>query len=962
MKKIYILTLLGIMFCSLAKSQTFFDNFDSYTAGDYITKANSRWTTWSGTSGGSDDNKVSNTDAFSGKNSLAYSGGPGPSDIVLPFGGEYNKGMFVYKQMMKISASSSAYFNFQADSKVGTRWALEVTFGTGGTVTFTNTTMTVNYPQGTWFEFKVQINFALNRWEIFINGVSKGYFSNSINQVASVDLYSSASTGSFWIDNVYFKYYPPGPNDGGIVSVDSPVTYCSGSTRNVYATVRNYGNKALDSITLNWSVNRVKQTSVKYKTKIDTANSSAGPLAKVKLGSYTFKSAADTIKVWTLLPNGVTDTIPMNDTFAMAKKPSPPPIADAGNDQAVCPGTKVRIGTTGGSGNTYSWTSKPAGYTASTFNADVTPSATTTYYLKVTSSGTGCFTIDSVTITVKTAPKANAGSDKTMCAGDSVQIGAAVDTNLTYVWTSTPAGFTSKLANPIVKPSQNTSYSLSVTNKDGCTNSDTMIVNVNPLPTANAGSDQNICKGSSAQIGKAAVSGNTYSWRSVPAGFTSSVANPTVTPSDTTVYILKVTNSTGCVKEDEVKISVSPLPVAEAGNPSSVCAGSSVKIGSPAKTGQTYSWTSRPAGFTSFSAEPTVSPTVTTTYKLLVRGNGCTSEDSVTITIVDPPKVDAGTAQSVCSGDSVLIGTTAINGVTYSWTSSPAGFSSTSAIVKVSPSVTTTYTLVGTNTNGCTAQSKVTVTVKASPVANAGSPKTICSGESAPIGSASQSGYTYSWTSDPAGFTSTNANPTVSPTTTTTYKLVVTNASGCSARGQVIITISNPTASFHSSNAGMTTTFTAKGKGYKTYEWDFGDAAKDTGYTVSHTYSQAAQVKVHLKVTTQEGCTAAKDSFVNVGVSGIRSDESQTYQVALYPNPFTSVTTMSYTLPRHAQVEIVLLDVTGRQVAQLVNAGQAEGLHEVRISSADYNLQKGIYFVQMHVEGSAVVRKIIKVE
>src|SRR6185295_5066714 len=103
--------------------------------------------------------------------------------------------------------------------------------------------------------------------------------------------------------------------------------------------------------------------------------------------------------------------------------------------------------------------------------------------------------------------------------------------------------------------------------------------------------------------------------------------------------------------------------------------------------------------------------------------------------------------------------------------------------------VTTTYNLSQTSACG-TATGKVVITITNIPAANTGVSKTICNGASANIGLASVAGNTYSWTSIPVGFNSTFANPSVSPTVTTTYNLSQTSACG-TATGKVVITITN---------------------------------------------------------------------------------------------------------------------------------------------------------------------------
>jgi hypothetical protein len=75
---------------------------------------------------------------------------------------------------------------------------------------------------------------------------------------------------------------------------------------------------------------------------------------------------------------------------------------------------------------------------------------------------------------------------------------------------------------------------------------------------AAAGSDQTINYGSSATIGAAAISGSTYSWVSSPAGFTSTDANPTVSPTTTTIYTVTEINASGCTNSNSATVTVNP--------------------------------------------------------------------------------------------------------------------------------------------------------------------------------------------------------------------------------------------------------------------------------------------------------------------------------------------------------------------------------------------------------------------
>lgn len=161
----------------------------------------------------------------------------------------------------------------------------------------------------------------------------------------------------------------------------------------------------------------------------------------------------------------------------------------------------------------------------------------------ITVSGSNACSIGAVSanfaITVNPTVTVDAVADRAICfnAG-STTIGAAAVSGSIYSWTSVPAGFTSTESNPAVSPTVTTTYTVTETNtsKTCSSNSSSVVVTVNALPAALAGADRATCLNTASLIGGTAVVGSTYSWTSVPEGFTSTVSNPTVSPKVTTVY------------------------------------------------------------------------------------------------------------------------------------------------------------------------------------------------------------------------------------------------------------------------------------------------------------------------------------------------------------------------------------------------------------------------------------------
>lgn len=155
------------------------------------------------------------------------------------------------------------------------------------------------------------------------------------------------------------------------------------------------------------------------------------------------------------------------------------------------------------------------------------------------------------------------------------------------------------------------------------------------------------------------------------------------------------------------------LPVAaQAGPDRTKCPGDTSRLGSVTSTGALYSWTSVPAGFISDIATPVVQPMVTTMYILTVAndGGGLQVKDTVVITVLNGPLVNAGADTLVCPGQPVTIGTSAIPGLTYNWTSDrPDNFTSALAQPVVQYSGSAYYYLRVTNATGCRAYDTVYV-------------------------------------------------------------------------------------------------------------------------------------------------------------------------------------------------------------------------------------------------------------
>lgn len=257
MKKLLLFGSLLGGFTFVNGQSSFSDDFESYAAGDFVAQKSSKWETWSGPNGGgTDDVKVVNNKSKSGSNALYFSStatSGGPSDLVLPFGGQYSNGNFSLGMNMFIETGKSAYFNFQEQTTVGKGYCMDVYFETSGKITINNNrtglSFTCSYPQSQWMNFEIRGYLNSNNWEVFIDGTSQGVFQNGSYQIASMDVFPLNGSG-FWVDDVSYTYTPdagPYNTDAAVTYINGVIGYLSGAQVSPALDIRNLGNNTITS-------------------------------------------------------------------------------------------------------------------------------------------------------------------------------------------------------------------------------------------------------------------------------------------------------------------------------------------------------------------------------------------------------------------------------------------------------------------------------------------------------------------------------------------------------------------------------------------------------------------------------------------------------------------------------------------------------------------------------------------
>jgi len=163
----------GVVEDSPAPAALFFDNFDSYTAGNLVACSNpSFWTTWSNAPCGADDAEVSSTYAFSGLNSAKIIFN---DDLVKDFGTAYTSGKYKISFQAYIPTGKAGYFNTLATfAGSNSDWTMECYFNTTGVCSLfagsATANTSVNYPHDTWFPVEVIADLNTDQGTFNVNG------------------------------------------------------------------------------------------------------------------------------------------------------------------------------------------------------------------------------------------------------------------------------------------------------------------------------------------------------------------------------------------------------------------------------------------------------------------------------------------------------------------------------------------------------------------------------------------------------------------------------------------------------------------------------------------------------------------------------------------------------------------------------------------------------------------------
>lgn len=529
--------------------------------------------------------------------------------------------------------------------------------------------------------------------------------------------------------------------------------------------------------------------------------------------------------------------------------------------------------------------------------------------ITVTPSADGCNGAPGVfTITVNPAFIINAGVNDTLCFGESTTLAASPNIiGYSYNWQPALGLNNSNIINPIANPTTTTNYSLTVTDANGCTARDEVILFVNSQITSVTSSTLTNCFGSCDGRASVTVSGGNAPYQYTWSNGTTNALNTTLCAAN---YSVSIRDSWNCRSTNSVTVSQPTQVVASITSFTNTlcfndCNGAATGTASGGTGSYVYNWNTTPIQINSTALNLCAG-----IYKLRATDvNGC--RDSINVTVSQPSAVNltANPNVEICIGANTTLTTQATGGTpnyTYNWAPSTGLSNPNSPLVISSPSINTVYTITATDANGCLSNAgTVTVTIKA-PISVSANSSTICLGNSTPL-TASVSGgnagsYTYNWSPSNDLTTNTNQTTVANPTTTTIYEVTVND--GCSPTAVTQVTVSVlplPVVNITATNTAgcaplcvnLNDASSVTGSNIVSWQWTINGIGTSTVQNSQFCFDNDGSYNITLTTTSADGCISTR-TFSNY--------------VVIHPNPiadFTAPETVSVLTP-----EVIFTDLS----------------------------------------------------
>jgi gliding motility-associated-like protein len=478
---------------------------------------------------------------------------------------------------------------------------------------------------------------------------------------------------------------------------------------------------------------------------------------------------------------------------AVSVFPQPNPIIIG--DISICQGSTATLDA-GAGFTSYVWST---GETSQVIN----PTTAGNYTVTVTD-GNGCSASTTHSLGLSNTVLTNITGVPAICSGAAANLDAGPG-YATYLWSTSET-------TQVINPTAIGSYSVTVTDANGCTGTSSVIVSAMAVPTPNITGINIICQGDLTTF-DAGGGYSSYLW-------STSEVTQSISPTTPGLYSVIVTNSAGCSGTASYTLTINPSPIASISGTLSICQNDLATATLNAGSGfSSYAWSTG-------ETTQTISPSATGIYTVTVSNiNSCTASTNINFTINNNPTPPITGITAVCQGNPATL-----NGgvfASYLW-------STGETTQEIFPTIAGSYSVVVTDANGCTGTASANVTVSSNPTPIINGNANVCQGDST-IFDAGGGYNSYTWSNG-------SNSQMINVSTAGNYTVTVTNSAGCSgSTTNALVVNPNPTPTISGTTSicqnFLPTAILDAGPGYTTYAWSNGASTQSILPALSGNYS-----------------------------------------------------------------------------------------------------------------------------
>jgi hypothetical protein len=466
------------------------------------------------------------------------------------------------------------------------------------------------------------------------------------------------------------------------------------------------------------------------------------------------------------------------------------PIVDivAVGGQFACTNAPKSFTATQNPNFTYKWfvnDQLQVGATSHTFSDTLTGVSAVEVKVQATNTITGCFNSDSTLVTPIVSPTLIMTPTNTeLCPGEQtfITLSSSTPPPVYYAWGD---GLQGNVLTRGFIPTTDTLVWAEAINPTGCITRDTLYISVNPAPVAqiNNPAQTIVCEGQTVTLTTSVLPNHQYKW-SINGDSVAAGASYTFAALQTRTVVLTVKNQFGCVKTDQIVITVEDAPEVNLGGNRQICTNYLLELAGPNVAGYTYKWFVNNVQIANTTYQYAFIVTQPVTVRLEATVGNCTSADQITVTPLAVPGINLVTNKpEICLNDIVTLTATTTGSTSVLWFDGLTTFGPHIRILSPNAGDSTfIYWAQAVNTIGCNSRDTVTVTVIKPPVVNiqaVGGSTSICVNTPVTIQGPQQAGYSYQWYKDGVAAGTNSPLFTFTVTQTVSVTLKVTDGNTC---------------------------------------------------------------------------------------------------------------------------------------------------------------------------------------